>query len=81
MSIGKAIKTFRESKQWSLVELSVHSGLGKEHLKRVEQGEAELPPPSVEKLSRLFNVPVHVFNYLGMDEEDIALANKFKKAN
>lgn len=79
MNIGKALKTCRKSKQWSLLELSVYSGLGKEHLKRVEQGDAELSVTSIEKLSRTFNVPVHVFTYLGMDDDDIALANTFKK--
>ena len=71
MNIGKALKTCRELKQWSLVELSVFSGLAKEHLRLVEDGKRELPPASIEKVSKLFDVPIPVFTLLAMDREEL----------
>ena len=71
MNIGKALKMCRELKQWSLVELSVFSGLAKEHLRLVELGEKKLPLSSIEKLSKTFGIPTALFNLMALEKDDL----------
>ena len=84
MNIGKALKMCRELKQWSLVELSVFSGLAKEHLRLVEDGKRELPPASIEKVSKLFGIPVELFSFISLEKDDLSgirpeIINKVKE--
>ena len=84
MNIGKALKTCRELKQWSLVELAVFSGLAKEHLRLVEAGKRDLPKESIEKVSKLFGVPSELFAFISMEKKDLSnirpeLINKIKE--
>jgi transcriptional regulator with XRE-family HTH domain len=71
MNIGKALKTCRESRMLSTADLATALGLSVTHLKLVEQGKRELPPQSIEKISKHLGVPIPVFNFLAMDRNEI----------
>lgn len=58
--IGKFIKLYRETHQWSQRELAEHLGVSQRNVSYYEKGERIPPADVLKKLSTLFDVPVDV---------------------
>lgn len=65
--VGNKVKSLREEREWTQVQLAEKSGLPQSHISRIENGVHSPTRMTLEKLARALNVDIGQLDPCGQD--------------
>ena len=73
MNFGRAIQWYRNARGLSLQDLADASGISKDNLYRIENGNGNPTLDTMEKVATALSVPLLILNYVALDPDEQAL--------
>lgn len=77
MDVGKALRDIRRSRELTQIKAASKAKITQTYLSQIESNQKNPSNDVLEKLSKVYKVPVAIFYFKAMDESDV-LKSKLK---